>query len=248
MARKTNSAPLKVLKWVGISLGTLLGVLILGLVLVPPLTRSFTDSWGATPHETQMPLPGDEFIANPTSTSTKAISIDAPGDLVYRLVIQIGYKRGGWYGWDWVYNATGSSDFVGGKHAERIVPELQRLRVGDTVAINQAVGYKVVELNPAGVAKPGWMLLQGAMGPDGKTVDAANAPKGTVKMSWVWFIYPGQDGKTRLVLRIRGGGDSQGAFLDWLYGNPFDFGGAVMGYKTLAGIKKTAEKLAAPKK
>jgi hypothetical protein len=229
---------------VALTLAVALGLLVLAVVVLPPLARSHTDRWGARANELEMALPGDEFVASPTAVSTKAISIDAPPGLVYKLLIQMGYKRGGWYGWDWFYNLTGSSDFVGGHHAETIVPQLQRLRVGDRIEINQVVGYDVAELSPAGDAKPGWMLLTGAMGTDGKPVDANNPPPGSIKMSWAWFVYPATDGTTRLVLRIRTGGDSQGAFLDWLYDNPLDLGGAIMGYKTLAGIRDTAEKLA----
>jgi len=51
------------------------------------------------------------------------------------------------------------------------------------------------------------------------------------------------DGTSRLILRTLAGG-SQGAFVDWLFDNPLDFGGAIMGHKTLVGIRNTAEALA----
>ena len=47
------------------------------------------------------------------------------------------------------------------------------------------------------------------------------------------------------MLRTRAGGASQGEFVDWLYDKPLDLGGAIFGYKTLRGIKRTAEKLSA---
>jgi len=245
MVGKKSRRFAKVALWIGIGLAALLVLVALGFALVPPLTRGFTDSWGATPAEVQMALPGDEFVASPTTASTKAIDIDASPALVYRLLLQMGYKRGGWYGWDWFYNLTGSSDFVGGKHAETIVPELQKLQMGDVIFINEAVGYQVSELSPAGDAKPGWMLLQGAMGPGTKPGNVEQSPE-TSNMSWAWFVYPRSDGRgARLVLRTRSGGASMGPFVDWLMRNPLDFGGAVFGRKTLVGIKRTAEKLAA---
>jgi hypothetical protein len=233
----------RIAMWLGVGALILVGVLALGLVLVPPLARPYTDRWGATDREVEMALPGDEYVADPTAVSTKAIAIKAPPQLVYKLLLQMGYSRGGWYGWDWFYKATGSADFVGGSHAETIVPELQRLQVDDVIAINKAVGYRVAELSVPNEAKPGWMLLQGAMAPGtapGNDVITAE----TTNMSWAWFVYPADDGTTRLVLRTRSGGAPRGDFADWLYANPLDFGAAVFGYKTLAGVKRTAEQLA----
>ena len=84
------SATRSVAKWIGIVLVVIVGVLVLGLVLVPPATRWFTDPWGA------------------------------------------------------FYNATGSSDFVDGHYSTRIVPELQNVKVGDRININDMVAYEVV--------------------------------------------------------------------------------------------------------
>lgn len=42
--------------------------------------------------------------------------------------VQIGYKRAGWYGYDLLDNA-------GIPSADRIIPELQHIKVGDTVPI-----------------------------------------------------------------------------------------------------------------
>ena len=234
----------RVALWIGVVLLGLVLVTVLGSVLVPPLARSYTDRWGATPREATMSLPGDEYVTDPRQVSTKVVSIKAPPQLVYKLLLQMGYKRGGWYGWDWFYKATGSADFVGGSHAESIVPELQRLSVGDVVAINKMVGYRVTELSVPNEAKPGWILLEGAMGPGTAVGNDVVTPR-TTNMSWVWFVYPGRDGSTRLVLRTRSGGASQGRFADWLYDNPLDLGGALFGHKTLVGIERTAEKLSA---
>ncbi len=233
----------RIIAWVFLGLIGLILVIVLGAVLVPTLTRSYTDRWGATKSETQLALPGDEYVTKPTAVSTRAVNIDAPPQLVYKLLLQMGYKRGGWYGWDWFYKATGSADFVTGSHADEIVPELQRLQVGDVIAINKAVGYRVEELSVPNEAKPGWMLLEGAMGPGTAVGNDVVSPT-TTNMSWSWFVYPDKNGTTRLVLRIRSGGASMGPFVDWLYDKPLDFGGALFAHKTLVGIKRTAEELA----
>ena len=51
-------------------------------------------------------------------------------------------------GWDWFYDATGSSDFVDGHYSTRIVPELQHVNVGDRISINDVVAYEVTQANP----------------------------------------------------------------------------------------------------
>lgn len=223
-----------------IAIGVPLLLLGFGFAVLPPLTRRWTSRWGATDEEVEAPLPGDDLVPQPDSASTKAITIAAPADVVYRLVIQMGYRRGGWYGWDWFYDATGSSDFVGGRHATTIVPELQDLEVGDAVRINDMVSYDVVRLEP-----PTLVVLHRLNGADpSKRVDPANRGPVWSEESWVWAIRRIDSGHSRLLLRMRSASKGQSAFVNWLFANPLDFGGAVMGYKTLVGIKNAAEDLA----
>jgi len=217
-----------VLKWIAIIVGGLLGIIVIGSVLLPPLTRSATDRWGATDAEVSSAMTGDDIVPQADAVSTKAITINARPELVYALLVQIGYKRGGWYAWDWFYNATGSSDFVDGHHTMRVDPALQRLAVGDKIYINAPVSYDVAE-----VTRPTTLLLKG--GADGS---------GMGGQSWLWAVRPIDDGEhTRLVLRIRADNSEYEGFVRWLFEKPLDMGGAIMGYKTLYGIKRTAEEL-----
>lgn len=85
-------------KWTGIVLAAVVVILVLGLALVPPVTRRFTDSWGATAEEISAKLPGDDLFPAQREISTKAITIDAPRSTVHALVQQMGQHRGGWYG------------------------------------------------------------------------------------------------------------------------------------------------------
>ncbi len=135
---------LNILKWFGLALLGLFAIFVVGLVLVPPLTRGLTDKWGATPAEVSASYPGDELIDAKREVSTKAVTIDAPPDLVYSLLVQMGQHRAGWYGWDWFYDLTKSSDFVDGHYSTRVVPELQSVKAGDTISINDMVQYTVI--------------------------------------------------------------------------------------------------------
>lgn len=227
---------LSVFTWVGVVVAMLIVVLVLGFVLVPPATRWFTDTWGATPEEHAATYPGDELFPATREVSTKAITIDAPPETVYALVQQMGQHRAGWYGWDWFYNATGSSDFVDGHYSTRIVPELQDVAVGDKISINDMVAYDVV------VATPGQALVLTT-----GSLPAAQLPLDTMPTTWTensmaFVMRPTDEGGTRLILRMRADGTETG-FGRWIWNGPLNFGGALFSHKTLVGIKRTAEAL-----
>lgn len=230
------SVLLGVLKWIAIVVVALVVVLVLGFVLVPPATRRFTDTWGATPEEHTAAYPGDDLFPATREISTKAITIAAPPETVYALVQQMGQHRAGWYGWDWFYNATGSSDFVDGHYSTRIVPELQMVAVGDKISINDMIAYDVV------VADPGraFVLTTGSL-PVGE-LPLASMPETWTENSMAFVMKPTDDGGTRLILRMRADGSETG-FGRWIWNGPLNFGGALFSHKTLVGIKRTAEAL-----
>lgn len=89
------------------------------LVLIRP--RLLT--WGATADEISSTYPGDELIGECTSGATMAATLPGPPERVWPWLVQMGGGRGGWYSLDWVDNK-------GAPSAERIVPEWQRLEIG----------------------------------------------------------------------------------------------------------------------
>jgi hypothetical protein len=232
-----GSIILNLAKWFGIILGTLLVILIVGFVLVPPLTRGLTDRWGATPDECSATLPGDDAFPATRELSTKAITIDAPPATVYALVQQMGQHRAGWYGWDWFYNMTNSSDFVDGHYSKRIVPELQDVKVGDKININDMVAYDVI------VAEPGEALVLAA----GSLKPEQRGPQASMPETWTentlgFILRPTESGGTRLLLRMRADGSETG-FARWIWNGPVNFGSALFSYKTIVGLKRVAENL-----
>ena len=72
-----------------------------------------------------------------------AITIGAPSDEVWPWLVQMGYGRGGWYSYDWLERRVGAGDFAEGGSAMRVIPELQPLATGDTVALSPAGGLIV---------------------------------------------------------------------------------------------------------
>jgi hypothetical protein len=67
----------------------------LGGLMHPGLLRS-----GATREEESRALPGDDLVPCPRWEATRAVTIDAPSVEVWPWVAQMGYGRGGWYGWN----------------------------------------------------------------------------------------------------------------------------------------------------
>jgi hypothetical protein len=60
--------------------------------------------WGATPEEASRPLPYDELVPNPTWSSTRAITVNATPGQIWPWLVQMGWGRAGWYGYDRVDN------------------------------------------------------------------------------------------------------------------------------------------------
>jgi hypothetical protein len=230
------STLLTAVKWIVVCAAALVVVLVFGLVLVPPATRWFTDSWGATAEEVSAILPGDDVFPAEREVSTKAITIDAPPSVVYALIQQMGQHRGGWYGWDWFYNATGSSDFVDGHYSNRIVPELQGVKVGDTISINDMVAYQVLRADPGSA----FVLAAGSL--TREQLASRSLPPTWTENTMAWVLKPTADGGTRLIVRMRADGTDTG-FVRWLWNGPLNFGGALFSRKTMVGIKRTAEVL-----
>lgn len=106
--------------------------------------RRWQQRWGATRDEVARPMPGDGLVPRPLFNATRAVTIDAPPELVWPWIAQMGgYTRAGWYSLDRLDNG-------GRRSADRIVPELQDLAVGDVMPTMRD-GKRV----PGGGARPG---------------------------------------------------------------------------------------------
>jgi proline iminopeptidase len=84
-------------------------------------------TWGASEEEARASLPGDDVLPVGSTTSTMGTSIDAPPAAVWPWLVQMGCERAGWYSYDLLDNGSRPS-------AEQIVPEWQRVSLGDHVA------------------------------------------------------------------------------------------------------------------
>lgn len=178
--------------------------------------------WGATDEEVQMALPGDDIAPAPSMASTRAISIQAPPEAVWRWLVQIGQGRGGLFSYDWLENLVGSDIHT----LYRIRPELQQLAPGDKIRLGpEGRPYFVVSS-----LQPGRELVLQAADP----VTGEPAPA-----SWAFVLIRKGD-VTRLISRQRNQFEPTAAsFLIWrVLTEPVSF---VMEQKMLRTLKALAE-------
>jgi hypothetical protein len=154
-------------------------------------------------------MPGDAIIPA-AATTTRAITIRCSPEELWPWLVQLGYGRAGWYSYDWIDND-------GKPSADRIVPELQELGVGDRIPMLPGFGPRVIEVEPC------------------RYLLAGDAKDGT----WCLAIYAHEEG-ARLVSRWRQDWKVNGLASRFfvLLADP---GAFVMEQKMLRGIKRRAE-------
>ena len=140
------------------------------------LIRPWHTRWGAMDMEVRRPMPGDDLVKRPWIVATRAVTIDAPPAKVWPWLVQMGYRRAGWYSYDRFDN-----DNV---HVYRIIPELQHIAVGDKMLTDSGSGFTVMDLDPNRL-----LVL---------AVDESYA-----HISSVLMLEPIGEDKTRLVMRLR---------------------------------------------
>ena len=89
-----------------------------------PALRRWHMRWGATDAEVAAPMAGDDIVLPSTFTATRAITIGAPPEDVWPWIVQMGYRRAGFYTYDVVDNG-------GYPSADRVLDEYQTFAVGD---------------------------------------------------------------------------------------------------------------------
>jgi hypothetical protein len=183
--------------------------------------------FGATDDEVAATLPGDGLETEAAIVTTRAATFAAPPDAVWPWLVQMGYQRGGWYSIDPFERLIGAGDFLTGWSADRIVPELQDLRLGDRVPLNDRLALVVAGFDP-----PRSLVL---VLPD-------EAP-----LSWVWSFTlreqrRGAQVATRLLVRTR-----LGARRRWMRPllGPLEAGHGVMEAVQLLRLRRRIERPAA---
>jgi len=76
-------------------------------VLAVGMARARLRNWGATREEIDAAHPGDDLVAGPVTTTTYAVTVQAPAETVWSWLVQIGQDRGGMYSYEWLENLFG---------------------------------------------------------------------------------------------------------------------------------------------
>lgn len=188
-------------------------ILAVGIVLYLSFIRPRQVRWGATDEEVTLILPGDEIVRQPSFNATRAVTIQTRPQRVWPWLLQLGSRRAGWYSLDWIDNA-------GIHSAERIIPEFQRMDIGDFVPMTpdgkNGMWVKDCETNR-------YMLWW-----DKKSTS-----------TWLWWLEPIGENQTRLITRLRVRYSWTSIWL--LYYLLQDVGDIVMMRKCMLGIKRRAE-------
>lgn len=188
-----------------------------------PLRRWFV-RWGATAHELGRTMPGDALVVNPTYTATLAVTVDAAPDDIWPWLMQLGYRRGGLYSYDWLDRVFG---YLDAPSADRILPEFQRLSAGDVIPIGRGGGFPVAAIDP-----PRSLVLGG-------TADG-------VAWEWQFGLYPLNESRTRLVSRnsVR----APATCGTWFFMRLVEPAAFLMTRRMLIGLKRRAEARAAARR
>lgn len=82
--------------------------------------------WGATEEEINSFVIGDDLCSDATLTATRCITIAAPPEYVFPWIRQMGFRRAGWYSYDWIDN-------LGRRSATSIHDKWQEVNSGDLI-------------------------------------------------------------------------------------------------------------------
>ena len=112
---------------------TFLVILTLTVLYWFPVRRWFR-RWGTTNEDLTRVMAGDAVMTNPTHSATHAVTVDAPPEDVWPWLVQMGYRRGGLYSYDWLDRLFG---YLDRPSANRVLPEFQHLAVGDVIPLGR---------------------------------------------------------------------------------------------------------------
>jgi hypothetical protein len=177
--------------------------------------------WGATDQESDGFLPGDDLVANPDLTATRAITVGTSAEQVWPWIAQLGQGRGGFYSYDTLENLVGCNIHS----ADQIVPQWQTITIGDQVKLHPEVGLTVAALE-----RGRSLVLRGGV-PMGNTSPPYD-------FTWAFVLQEQPDGTTRLLVRERYAYTQRWAPL---LVEPVTVVSFVMSHKMLRGIKDRAE-------
>ena len=160
---------------------------------------------------------GDTQVTLPSYEATLGVTINTAPAAIWPWLMQMGYRRGGLYSYDWLDRLFG---YLDAPSADHILPEWQLLEVGDEIPIGRGGGF------PVKAVEPFRSLVVGRHAPG-------------VEWSWELALVPLGIERTRLISRNRlWMADTIRSGLTMLV---FQLAAFMMTRKMLLGIKRRAE-------
>jgi hypothetical protein len=145
------------------------------------LIRPAQIRWGATAEELALPMPEDNIVPRPVFDATRAITIRATPETIWPWLVQMGYKRAGFYGYDLIESIGNGSDI---RSATTILPAYQHPQIGDPIPLSFAATLVFGSINPNS-----WIVWR-----------SRDRPTYGV---FIWELVPVDNNSTRLISRIR---------------------------------------------
>ena len=201
-------------------LPTLFAILTISVLYWLPIRR-WMSRWGAMPSDLTRMMRGDALLANPTYSATMAVTVNTVPEHIWPWLVQIGYRRGGLYSYDWLDRLFG---YLDRPSATRILPEFQHLAVGDLIPLGQGPSWPVAAIEP------------------NRTLVLDMRNMGGFDWVWQFGLYPVDEQRTQLVSRSCVRTRSAWARLATYVIEPAGF---LMTRRMLLGLKQRAEALRA---
>jgi len=211
------------------------GAALMGAHLIFPFLHGYRTRWGSTVDELKRSWMGDEFVPTPRGGFTHAITIHASASQVWPWVAQIGQDKGGFYSYEFLENLVGCDIH----NADRLVPEWQSVKIGDTLRLHPMAGIPIQLVEP----RHGFVMNGVLNTKTGDSVEAgAPLPADFAKVSWLFYVNDIDGGASRFISRWRVDYPPclKNEIMLGRYGlEPI---AAVMGIKMMKGIKYRAER------
>lgn len=242
---------MRAIRWL---LALVFGTITLGGAALWVTVRPWWHRWGVDPAVSDRELPGDELVRDAVSSDTRTLTIDAAPADVWPWLVQMGYGRAGWYSYDAID--------MRGQSATEILPAFQSLAAGDVVPTHPGGGFEARIVEPgraivlyidSDMARQQTAAAKAAAAAGGEATPANLAAAGAFmgsaqptefSASWAFVLDPIDDGRCRLIERVRvrfdGGDRAWTPITTPLVG----FGLFVMVRRQLLGIKARVERAA----
>ena len=143
--------------------------------------------------EDRRTFPGDGLITAPRKTITHCITINAPSEMIWPWLIQMGAGRAGWYSYDRIDNG-------GRPSARQIISELQHLEAGEIMPAipNTKDAFIVREVHPGRA-----IILVAPIQSANEDSVARRRMAGPLRVSCALVLETISHGKTKLISRGR---------------------------------------------